>query len=45
MREVTFTEGQIEYLARFVAELTRQGVAYKVCSVSEGWVVQLTGGF
>lgn len=47
--EITFprnhNERAEEELARFVSELVRQGVKFKVITHDDEYIVQLTGGF
>ncbi len=40
---VEFSDKQVEELAKFLAELTRQGVAYIVRELIGGWKVEVTG--
>jgi hypothetical protein len=42
---VTFEESQAVAFAQFVAELTKQGVTFKVSTIVGGWRVILLGGY
>lgn len=42
---IEFTEEQAEHFAKFIAQLSREGVVYEVNNMCGGWSVRLTGGY
>lgn len=42
---IEFSAEQAAELAKFLAEIVRQGVTYEVRTIVGGWRVALTGGF
>lgn len=42
-KAIRFEERQAVLLARFIAELTREGLAYEVTELAGGWSVKITG--
>jgi hypothetical protein len=47
MSKKTFEFGMddVTAMAQFVAELTRQGLTYRVHQLAGGWRIELTGGY
>ncbi len=42
---ISFNTDRIEEMAKFIANLVREGVTWETRESSNGWVVTLTGGF
>jgi len=42
-KHVAFSERQIVGMARYIAELEKQGIAYVVAVIIGGWNVTITG--
>jgi hypothetical protein len=40
---VRFTERQMELMARYIAELTKNNVVYRVDDMIDGWTVTVIG--
>jgi hypothetical protein len=43
MMGVRFTNDEVKRMAIYIAQLTREGIAYTVAETSDGWVITATG--
>ncbi len=42
-REIQFNDGQAIQMARFIAELEKQGIFYSVRDLAGGWAIEIIG--
>lgn len=42
-KQIRFSERQVQVMAKYIAQLECEGIAYKVEDYCDGWGVEITG--